>query len=89
MDNPFKGKSKRDLMDIQLRLLNETANLRADSRSLRWRLESTRSALAAVSFQMEQLKEALTLETVISFPTPAIDVTPVPVVDKQRLKKTS
>lgn len=70
--NPYIGLSKKDLQEVMLRNLNELANLRSDSKHLRWRLESTRSALAETQYKLDQIKEAQVRRTVIQFPSQAL-----------------
>ena len=91
VDNKYVGKSKRDLHDIQLRLLNEIANYRLDSKRARQRLESARSCLASVRHDLALLEQAMRLETVVQFPAPYMDVEPVLEVgkaDKEKTQKT-
>lgn len=72
--NKYVGLSKRDLKDVQLRLLSEISNYRLDCKRARQRLESSRSALAEVRHEMQLLQAAIALEAVVVFPAPAIEV---------------
>jgi hypothetical protein len=74
MENKYLGLDKHNLKDDQLRLLNELANYRTDSKRARQRLASARSALAEVRFEMEMLEEAMRLATVLQFPSPSLEV---------------
>ncbi len=76
MENKYAGLSKHDLKDVQLRLLNELANYRTDSKRARQRLAATRSALAETRFELAMVEEALRLECVIPFPTQISEVLP-------------
>jgi hypothetical protein len=69
--NKEAGESRQDLQDIELRLLNETANLKLDSKRARQRLESARSCMAKVKFDLAQVEEALRLDAAAQFPAPS------------------
>jgi hypothetical protein len=55
--NKEAGESRQDLQDIELRLLNETANLKLDSKRARQRLESARSCMAKVNSILPRWKK--------------------------------
>ena len=84
--NKEAGESRQDLQDIELRLLNELANLKLDAKRARQRLESARSYMAEVKCDLGQLEEALTLEAVVQFPTPSITFEVVPQVAQENSK---
>jgi len=67
----YAGKSKRDLQDRELRLLNQMANLKLDSKRARQRLESAGSVWR-LKYELSQVEEALLLEEIIQFPAPLI-----------------
>jgi hypothetical protein len=54
--NKYAGKSKRDLQDLEPR--NELANLKLDAKRARQRLESARSFVAVVKYDLGQVEEA-------------------------------
>jgi hypothetical protein len=85
--NKYGGKSKRDLKDIELRLLSELSNLRVDSKRARQHLESARSCMAQVKYDLGQVEAALKLEAVVQFPAPYIDVEVVQPMEKTAGKK--
>ena len=72
MTNPYLGLPKHHLQNAMLSCLSELANLRADSKTYRYKLELTRSALAETQFKMDQIKEARVRGTVIQFPSPQL-----------------
>ena len=83
--NEFVGMSKRNLKDIELRLLGEVSCLRTESKRLRQRLATARSQLAEARFRLSQVEEALRLESVVEFHT-VIDVTPViPIAERKKV----
>ena len=84
MENKFLTLSKRDLKDAMLIRMGELANLRADSRSLRSRMESTRSELAHVQFEIEQIQAALRAASIIQFPKQSCPSTPA--IEEQAVK---
>jgi hypothetical protein len=84
MENRFIGLSKRDLKDVQLRLFSELSNYRTDAKRARQRLETARSCMQEVKFQMKQLQEAMRRESIIQFPAPMIDVEQVVVLKEER-----
>ena len=72
--NRFVGLSRNELQEAKLRLLNEQANYRTDSKRARQKLEAARSNLGAVGHELEQLQEAISLERVLPFRKPALEV---------------
>lgn len=56
--SPYQTLSDFDLKKAMLAALGELSNLRADSKSLRRRLESTRSAIAEIHNRMSLIKQA-------------------------------
>ena len=82
-ENRYVGMSKRNLRDIELRLLSELANLRTDSKRARQKLASARSGLAEVKFELSMVEEALRVDCVMQFPSVNMGSTPRP---KQALK---
>ena len=90
LGNKYAAKSKRDLQDIEVRLLNELANLKLDAKRARQRLESARSCMAEVKYDMGQVEEeALRLEAMVQFPAPSITVEVVPQVAQENSKPES
>jgi hypothetical protein len=77
MENPYVGLPKRDLQSVELRLLNELSNLRVDSRRAKQKLELTRSCMAKVKFELDQLDRAVQLSKIVQFPSPTtIEIVP-------------
>lgn len=66
----YQGLSKFDLKKAMLAALGELSNLRADSKSLRRRLESTRSALAEIHHRISLIQRELDKATIVEFPSP-------------------
>jgi hypothetical protein len=77
MENKYAGLGKCNLKDIQLRLLNELANYKLDSKRAGQRLSSARSGIAEAVFELRMVEEALRLEQIIQFPAPILEAMPV------------
>lgn len=68
MSSQFEGLSHALLQETLLSKLNEQANLKSESRHLRDRLSTIRSALAAVKHEISQIEHFLSLPNVLGFP---------------------
>lgn len=85
MENKFLSLNKRDLKDAMLHRLNRLTNLKADSRTFRSRLESTRRELWEIRFEIEQLQDAMLRATVVAFPDSKPDSSPAYTSDTDAL----
>ncbi len=81
MQNRYAALSKQNLKDVELRLLNELANYRLDSKRARQRLSDARSAIAETRFELKMVEEALRLAEVIPFPSLSLPAVPDSAVD--------
>jgi hypothetical protein len=72
--NKYVGLSRISLQEAELRLLNEQANYRTDSKRAREKLATARSNLAAVGHELEQLQTAKNLAAVLPFQKPVLEL---------------